>query len=75
MRKIICLVIALVLCMSIAAPAYASENGFVPSITYKPNPEIVPVENPDGEEFIGVIRNKDGEIIDYVGHGLSLIHI
>lgn len=73
MRKIICLVITLVLCMSIAAPAYASENGFVPSITYKPNPEIVPVENPDGEEFIGVIRDEDGEIIDYVGHGCLLI--
>lgn len=69
MRKLICLIIAIVLCMSIAAPAYASESGFVPSITYKPNPEIVPVEDPEGEEYIGVILDEEGEIIDYVGHG------
>lgn len=69
MRKIICLLVVLVLCLSIAAPVYASEEGFVPSITYKPNPEIVPVEGEDGEEFAGVIRDKDGKIIDRVGHG------
>ena len=72
MRKLICLITALILCVSIAAPAYASEYGFVPSITYKPSPEIIPVEK-DGEEFIGIIRDKNGEIIDYVGHGCLLI--
>ena len=69
MRKVICLVIALLLCMSLVLPAFAAEDGFVPSITYKPNPEIVPVEGADGEEYIGVIRDKDGNILDYVGHG------
>ena len=73
MKKTICLVIALVMCLSIAAPAFAAENGFVPSITYKPNPEIVPVIGDDGEEYIGVIRDKDGNVLDYVGHGCILI--
>lgn len=68
MKRIICLLIALVLCVSLAAPVFATETGFVPSITYKPNPEIVPVEK-DGEEYIGVIRDEKGEIIDYVEHG------
>ena len=69
MRKVICLAIALLLCLSLVLPAFAAEDGFVPSITYKPNPEIVPVEGEDGEEYIGVIRDKDGNILDYVGHG------
>ncbi len=69
MRKIVCLFIALVLCLSIAAPAFAADTGFVPSITYKPNPEIVPVKDEKGEDAAGVIRNEKGEIIDYVDHG------
>lgn len=73
MRKLICLMIALVMCLTIAVPAYAEESDFVPSITYKPNPEIVPVENEEGEESIGVIRDENGEIIDYVDHGCLLV--
>lgn len=73
MRKIICLLTAIVLCMGLAAPAFAAENDFVPSISYKPTPDIVPVEDPDGEECIGVIRDKDGKIIDYVGHGCLMV--
>ena len=69
MRKVICLAIALLLCVSMTLPAFAAEDSFVPSITYKPNPEIVPVEGEDGEEYIGVIRDKDGNVLDYVGHG------
>ena len=69
MKKIICLMIAVMLCLSVAAPAWAAENGFVPSITYKPNPEIVTGINDDGDEYIGVIRDDNGEIISYVGHG------
>lgn len=69
MKKIICLLTVLVLCMSLVVPAMAAEDDFVPSITYKPNPEIVPVTDDAGEEYIGVIRDKDGKILDYVGHG------
>ena len=73
MRRIVCLFIALVLCLSIAVPAFAAETGFVPSITYKPNPEIVPVVGEDGEESIGVIRDENGEIISYVDHGCLML--
>lgn len=69
MKRFVCLITVLMMCMSLVLPAYAAEDSFVPSITYKPNPEIVPVENEAGEEFIGVIRDENGEIIDYVGHG------
>lgn len=73
MKKIICLLTVLVLCMSLVVPAMAAEDGFVPSITYKPNPEIVPVVGEDGQEYIGVIRDKDGKILDYVGHGCLMV--
>ena len=73
MRRMICMLTVLLLCMSLVAPAFAAEDSFVPSITYKPNPEIVPVEGDDGEEYIGVIRNESGEIVDYVDHGCLMI--
>lgn len=70
MRRIVCLFIALVMCLSIAAPVFAAENGFVPSITYKPDPEIVPVKDENGEEHLGVIRDVEGQVVDYVDdHG------
>ena len=68
MRKILSLVTVLLLCACLVLPAFAAESNFVPSITYKPNPEIVSVVGEDGESYIGVIRNGDGEILDYVGH-------
>ena len=73
MRKMTCLILALVLCLSIAAPAFASENGFVPSITYKPDPKVIPVTNAEGEAFLGVIRDENGDVLDYFGHGCLLI--
>lgn len=73
MKKFICLLTVLVLCMSLVVPAFAAEGDFVPSITYKPNPEIVPVPDAPEEDTIGVIRNKDGEIIDYVGRDCLMV--
>ena len=69
MRKLICLVLVLLLCVCLAAPVFAAEDSFVPSITYKPNPEVVEVPGEDDEPYIGLIRDDQGEIIDYVGHG------
>ena len=64
MKRTISLLIALVLCLSLAVPVFADE--FVPSITGKPAPEIVPVLDPDGNEAIGEILNQDGEVIGYL---------
>ena len=66
MRRILSLLIVLVLCLGLAVPAFAAEDGFVPSITYKPNPEVVEVPGEDDEPYIGLIRDDQGEIIDYV---------
>lgn len=73
MRKILCLLIALVLCVSIAVPAFAAEDSFVPSIIYKPTPEVVPTVNEQGEEVFGIIRNEAGEVIDYVDYDCLII--
>ena len=40
MKKIICLLAVLLLCMSLVVPALAAENEFVPSITYKDGVEV-----------------------------------
>ena len=60
MKKIICFVVVLVMCLSLAAPAFATENGFVPSITYKPEPEIVPVEDEEVSKQVGRSFKKAG---------------
>lgn len=69
MKKIICVITVLLLCASMALPVFAAEDSFVPSITYKPNPELVSVVGDDGEEYIGIVRDENGEIVDYVGVG------
>ena len=40
MRKIICLLCVLVLCVGLACPVFAAQNTFVPSITSKDTPDI-----------------------------------
>ena len=73
MRKVLCLLTVLVLCVSMVLPVFAAEDNFVPSITYKPNPEIVPVVGDDGAEYIGIIRDSEGNVIDYAGHGCIIV--
>lgn len=68
MKRAIALALMLMLCISLASPAYAAENGFVPSITYKGKPEIVPVE----PGIIGVVR-EDDDIISHIYEGCLLI--
>lgn len=68
MKKILCLLTVLLLCVNLAVPAFATEGAFVPSITYKPEPEIVPVIGEDGGEYIGVVVEGD-DIISYVEDG------
>ena len=56
MKKVICFVTVLLLCVSLAVPAFAA-NTFVPSIPYKDVPEIEwPVE----------LIDEEGEIIDEI---------
>ena len=64
MKKVISLVLALVLCLCLVVPVCAEE--FVPSITGKEAPTIVPVKDDEGNNAIGVIKDANGNIIGYV---------
>lgn len=68
MRKLISILIVVTICVTLAVPAYATENEFVSSITYKPVPDIIPVEDDQGKEAIGVLRDADGNVVAYLGH-------
>ena len=65
MKRIVCLIVAIVLCLAVASPAFAAKTEFVPSISYKDSPTIVPVppkpgtETPDDKVVVGEIVNKD----------------
>lgn len=65
MKKLIALLTVFVLCAAMVLPAYAAD-GFTPSVTNKPAPEIVPVTDPDGKPAIAVVKDETGEIISYV---------
>lgn len=65
LKRIFCLIIAVVVLAAMACPAFAAENEFVPSIPYKGSPDIVEIEDEDGNPAIGRIV-EDGETIDYI---------
>ncbi len=75
MKKILSIVFVMLLCLGLATPAYATQtvDGFVPSVTYKPTPEFVPVFDEDSNEYIGVVRDEEGEIIGYVEPGCLIV--
>lgn len=73
MKRMLCLMVGLLLCLSMALPALAAEKGFVPSITYKPGPAIVPAKGPDGKAYMGLIRDSAGNILGYVEEGCLVI--
>jgi hypothetical protein len=67
MKKLICLLTVLALAMAFACPVFAAE-AFVPSISDKEEPDIVPDEN-------GVMGEiwKDDEVVDKVEGGCLVI--
>lgn len=65
MRKLICLITVLLLCVSFACPIFAAEE-FVPSISYKGTPETVGIKDANGQDAIGVIRDANGAVAGYV---------
>ena len=40
MKKVLCLLISMVLCIGMVMPVLAAENSFVPSVTYKDGPGV-----------------------------------
>lgn len=65
MKKIICLITVLVLCISVACPVLAAEE-FVPSISYKGTPEVVAVKDANGQDAVGVVCDASGAVTGYV---------
>ena len=64
MKKFLSFILIAILMLSLAVPAFASEIGFVPSITDKGAPEIVTtVDSETGDEIIGHIVNGSNEIV------------
>jgi len=56
MRRIACLLIALMMCVMMAVPVMAATDTFVPSISYKDGPDVV-----DGPECIVVTSLKEAK--------------
>lgn len=65
MKKFISLMVAVLLCVAMVCPVLAADT-FVPSISYKPQPEIVPVKDNEGNDAVAVIRDADGKVLDFV---------
>ena len=66
MRKLISLMLALMLCFSVCGVAFASEDDFVPSISYKDGPGLVVGNDDSGRNTVGVARDEEGNVISYV---------
>ena len=65
MKKVLSFVIIAIMCLSVVFPAFAADE-FVPSISYKPGPAVVPVIDADGNGHFAVIKDADGNVLEYV---------
>lgn len=64
MKRVMSILIAMLVVVALACPALA--DNFVPSITYKPHPQIVPVVDENGVEHIGALVDANGKVLEYV---------
>lgn len=62
MKRTICFIIAMLLCLSLASPVFAATNEFVPSISYKDYPTVVPT--PNGNP--GRLVDENGDLIEEI---------
>ncbi len=66
MKKLISLILALMLCLSVCGVAYAAEDDFVPSISYKDGPGLVAGEDDSGRATVGIAGDEEGNVVSYV---------
>lgn len=66
MKKLISVVVVLMLCLSLACPVFAAEDTFVPSISVKDGPAVVPGVDEEGNAYIARIVDADGKVLGYV---------
>ena len=65
MKKVICLITAVMLCVALASFAFAADE-FVPSISYKGAPTIVEITDDQGKPAIGTITNGSGDVVGHL---------
>lgn len=73
MKKLIAILTALLICVSLAVPAAAVEADFVPSITVKPAPKVVIFKDPEGIPAIGAIVDANGQTTGYLREDCLII--
>ncbi len=66
MKKLVILILCMMLCLSAVSPAFAAEDDFVPSITYKGAPDMTVSKDPQGNDVLGAITDADGKVQSYV---------
>lgn len=64
MKRVISLLVITVLCIGLCCPVLADE--FVPSITAKDSPDIVPIQDEYGNAAIALLMQEDGTTVSYV---------
>ena len=72
MKRFFAIITVVMMCVALTVPALAAQE-FMPSVTNKPAPEIVPVIDGEGNERMGVIRDKDGNALAYVDYECLII--
>ena len=71
MKKLIVCLVVLTLCLSMAAPVFATD--FNESVEYKPAPTLKPIVDENGDPHPGAIMDEDGEIIGYLDEDCIVI--
>ena len=74
MKRFCAMLLVVVLCLALTCPVLAAEDDFVPSITYKPMPEMAGEKADDGCVIIGYIE-QDGEAIGQLHYDNGVIYI
>ena len=73
MKRVFACIAMLAILVSLCVPAFAAEADFTPSVSNKPAPEIVPGKDDAGNAVVGVINDKDDNVVDYVEEGCLII--
>jgi len=63
MKKIISVVIAIVVCLSLVGVVMAAEGVFTPSVTYKGQPDVTAVEGADGTGCLRIVPYAEREAL------------
>ena len=67
MKKLVATILMMAMCMSMTQAVWAAEDDFVPSITYKGEPEIVEKEDETGAPIVENDKPVIGEVIKQDG--------